>query len=186
LLSARELPLYREKLDTTSLLSTRELFFYRERRGSCCPIFAVNVTYLFIKRGGFLYCLLSTMELSLNRERRDPCCLLSELSWLFTHQDGSCLFIARGGDLFSFSLKGSKGVSCLSEGATPIADYVLSLLSTCDTPIPPERFYNLKKKEDKTRAVKVSVSRDNEATILLITVRFVSYSGYLQYEKKMI
>ena len=52
------------------------------------------------------------------------------------------------GTFFSFSFKGSKGVSCLSEEATSIADYVLSLLSTCDTPIPPERFYNFSKKKE--------------------------------------
>jgi hypothetical protein len=54
----------------------------------------------------------------------------------------------RGGDHFSFSFKGSKGVSCLSEEATSIADYVLSLLSTCDTPISPERFYNFSKEKE--------------------------------------
>ena len=43
-----------------SLLSIRELLFYRERRGSCCPIFAVSVTYP------------SRMELPLYGERRDP------------------------------------------------------------------------------------------------------------------
>jgi hypothetical protein len=43
-----------------SLLSTRVLPLYRERRGSCCTIFAVSVTYP------------SRMELPLFGERRDP------------------------------------------------------------------------------------------------------------------
>jgi hypothetical protein len=133
-----------------------------------------------LARGGTLCCLLS--DLSYLSTHQDGsclfiargatlCCLLAEyLNYQqITNQDGSCLFIARGGDLFSFSFKGSKGVSCLSEEATPIDDYVLSLLSACDTPILPERFKNISKKEGPP-------SR---------SVRFVSYSGYINMKKKI-
>ena len=52
------------------------------------------------------------------------------------------------GTILVLALKAARGISCLSEEATPIADYVLSLLSTCDTPIPPERFYNFSKEKE--------------------------------------
>jgi hypothetical protein len=72
------------------------------------------------------------------------------------------------GTILVLALKAARGISCLSEEATPIADYVLSLLSTCDTPYRPSVFTIFLKKEGPPPP----------------SVRFVPYSGYFQYEKK--
>ena len=52
------------------------------------------------------------------------------------------------GTILVLALKAARGISCLSEEATPIADYVLSLLSTCDTPYRPSVFTIFPKKKE--------------------------------------
>jgi hypothetical protein len=91
----------------------------------------------------------SRWELPLYRERRDP--LLFALRVILTNNKSQikmevASLSREAGTFLVLALKAARGISCLSEEATPIADYVLSLLSTCDTPIPPDRFYNFSKK----------------------------------------
>ena len=57
------------------------------------------------------------------------------------------------GTILVLALKAARGISCLSEEATPIADYVLSLLSTCDTARVFLQFFKKKRGLCRTRAI---------------------------------
>ena len=95
----------------------------------------VNLSYQHIKMG----------VASLSREAR-PFVLRVILTINKSQIKMGVASLSREAETFLvLALKAARGVACLSEEATSIADYVLSLLSTCDTPIPPERFYNFSK-----------------------------------------
>ena len=105
----------------------------------------VNLSYQHIKMG----------VASLSREAR-PFVLRVILTINKSQIKMGVASLSREAGTFLVLALKSKGDSCLSEEATSIADYVLSLLSTCDTPIPPERFYNFSKKKRglcRTRAI---------------------------------
>jgi hypothetical protein len=152
-------------------------------------------------RGGFLYCLLSTRELSLNRERRDPLLFplrviltINTSRWelpLYRERRDPLLFALRviltnnksqikmevaslsreAGTFLVLALKAARGFPVHRKRRRQLPTTCYLCYQHVIPPYRPTVFTIFPKKEGPSPPSPTSV-------------RFVSYSGYLQYEKK--